>query len=128
MNTQEINFKAKSTSTKGWVFGDFTTKCPFPCGIYTDKGLFEVTLKTVSQYINLKDINEKKIYINDIVELTDQNNKKGNFVIEIEDGVIYFMSRKAKHAMPTIIRMKWKVKFLSNIHDENMSVKEVKEK
>lgn len=70
---REILFRGLKTDGTGWVYGDLTTRCPFPVGIYDDEGLHEVDPSTVGQSLEKFDLTGKLAFEDDIFK--DQNGK-----------------------------------------------------
>lgn len=71
---QEVEYRGKSIKTNEWVYG-YLVKQFGKFKIYNDskedfgEWLFEVVPETLGQYIGIKDILNRKVYIGDIVKI-----------------------------------------------------------
>jgi len=96
----EILFKGKNIETGEWIEGDIsqfpnqmvenTLQTLYIITVYTDLEYFgyidyEIHPKSVCQYINQTDKNDKKIFVNDIVKVC-----RGR---DVEIGVVYYDNR-----------------------------------
>lgn len=91
---REILFRGKRTDGKGWVEGDFTTRCPSACCIITDQRFIEVIPSSVGQYSNFGDRKDKRVFEGDKVWcFVDGKKQEQDDTIIFKNGCFWFQRR-----------------------------------
>ena len=120
---REILFRGKTTRTKLWVYGHYSTNYGTGNTEIRDKAeccFVEVIPETVGQYTGLTDKNGKKIFEDDIVKVTDDNGEMnvcscGIGYVLFYDGV-WYIADEVNDGLYDVSKIYY-IEVIGNIHD-----------